>query len=159
MYYSIYGHSNLQCFNVFCRESERIKGIKLLLKIFGNIINNPSQTQKYGNLHSNKIMNKLTKCKPGLRLLLLSGFEATENNKRLIWMNTNNNMLKLKNIQNTLKSMIDTKSITINNMPNKTKSQTNNEHDITQLITNIILSEKQVRKIHSIHLFFLFHSC
>ena len=76
-------------------------------KIYQNISNNPSQTQKYGDLHYEKINKKLSKCKPAMELLFLSGFEKSNNNKRLIWRNTQNNMTILKHIHNKLISISD----------------------------------------------------
>ena len=77
---------------VLQRESERNKALKLLSKIYGNIINNPTQTSKYGNLNLAKINEKLSTCKPALKLLYLSGFEKSKDNTRLIWKNANDNM-------------------------------------------------------------------
>ena len=90
-------------------ESDRNEGIKLLLKIYQNIINNPSETEKYGDLNFKKISKRLSKCKPALDLLLLSGFEKSSNNRRLIWKNTQNNILILKHMNNSLKSINNSK--------------------------------------------------
>ena len=94
----------------FCyRESDRNKAIKLLLKIYKNIINNPSQLQKYGDLHFGKISTKLSKCKPALDLLISSGFQKSNDNTRLIWTYINNdgsNTILLNHVQNELKAMI-----------------------------------------------------
>ena len=110
------------CFR-FSSEDDRIKGIKLILKIITNIINHPSQTQKYSNLNSNRIKQKLTKCQPALKLLWLCGFEKSDNNKRLIWTNTNNNMLILRHTKIKLSSMSNTHSSISNiNPDNKTIS-------------------------------------
>ena len=121
------------------------------MKIFANITNNPSNTQKYGNLHLNKITNKLSTCQPVFKLLLLSGFEAKENNKRLIWTNTNENMIILKHIQNTLKSMIAIIPMTNNDItPNQQELQTSNQQtqqDIAQMVTNLILNPNAVEFI------------
>ena len=87
------------------RESDRNKAIKLLSKICQNLINNPTQTQKYGHLNFDKINKKLSKCKPAMDLLYLSGFIKSNNNRRFIWQNTQNNMTMLKHIQNALKSI------------------------------------------------------
>ena len=112
------------------RKSQQDKGITLLLKILSKIINNPTQTQKYGDLHLQKISQKLSHCKPGMRLLLLSGFKKSQNNKRLIWANTDENMKLLKHIHTKLSVIINTvkstneehQIIKINN--DQTKSQT-----------------------------------
>ena len=69
-------------------------------------MNNPTQIQKYGDLHFGKISQKLSKCKPALGLLLSSGFEKSNNDTRLIWTDANNNIILLNHIQTELKSMI-----------------------------------------------------
>ena len=58
-------------------------------------------------VHFGKINKKLSKCKPALDLLYLSGFQKSDNNKRLTWSNTNNNndIILLNRIHNELKSM------------------------------------------------------
>ena len=116
------------------------------MKIFQNVMNNPSQTEKYGNLNLNKITNKLSNCKPVLQLLLLSGFEAKENNTRLIWTNTNENISILKHVQNTIQSMIDTDPTTSNDTSNQHIQTINQQapQDISQIISNLILNKSQV---------------
>ena len=139
-------HINALLYLIAQRESNRNNGIKLILKIFQNIANNPSQTHKYGNLSVKKITDKLSNCQPALKLLLLSGFETKQNNKRLLWTNTNENISTLKHIQNTLKSMTDTVSIT-NNHASKHRDKTINKQtqlDITQMITNLITKQYPV---------------
>ena len=95
----------------FChlyRDIDRNKAIKLLLKIYKNIINNPKETKKYGDLHFGKIKQKLSKCQPAMDLLLLSGFKKSNNDTRLIWTDENDNKIVLLNhIQTKLKSMIN----------------------------------------------------
>ena len=93
---------------MFHRPIDRSKAIKLLLKIYKNIINNPNQIKKYGDLHFGKISKKLSKCEPALDLLLLSGFRKSNNDTRLIWTDgDNNNIVLLNHIQTKLKSMIN----------------------------------------------------
>ena len=92
------------------RDEHRNNAIGLLMKIFTKIINNPTQTQKYGNLHSLKMMQKFAKCKPAGDLLLLSGFTPSNDKKRLIWTYNTNNMMKLQYIHATLSTMIDSSS-------------------------------------------------
>ena len=104
---------------LFVRESERNKGIKLVLKIFGNIQNNPSQIEKYGDLHARKINDKLNKCKPALNLLYIAGFKKSNDSTRLIWTNNNNNMESLKYIHQTLQSIMNTETITSNSKKEK----------------------------------------
>lgn len=70
-----------------------------------NIVNNPSQTQKFGNLNYDKINKKLLSCKPALQLLFISEFKksVSDNNQtRLIWNNTTENMTILYSIQQIL---------------------------------------------------------
>ena len=78
------------------------------MKIFKNIIENPTQTQKYGDLHFGKIGKKFAKCKPALDLLLLCGFKKSNDGKRLIWTDSDNNngISLLNHVQHELKSMI-----------------------------------------------------
>ena len=85
-----------------------------MLKICENIINNLSQIERYGNLHAHarKINEKLNKCKPALNLLYIAGFEKSNNNTQLIWMNTNNNIQSLINIHQTLQSIMNTETTT-----------------------------------------------
>ena len=82
-----------------------------MLKIFRNIIKNPSQIAKYGDLHAHRINDKLNKCKPALNLLYIAGFKKTNNNTRLIWTNTNNNIETLKYIHQTLQSIMNMETI------------------------------------------------
>ena len=93
-------------------DSERIKGIKLVLRIYENIIQNPSQIKKYNNLNAKRIHQILSKCKPAYNLLLISGFNKTKNNTRLIWENTNNNVIVMQHVYNKLQSIITAKTTT-----------------------------------------------
>ena len=73
----------------------------MTLKIFENILNNPLQIEKYGNLNFDKILIKLSNCKPALKLLFIVGFvkeRAANNNTRLIWNNTKGNIEILSRI-------------------------------------------------------------
>ena len=85
-----------------------------MLKICDNIMNNPSQIQKYGNLHARKINDKLQKCKPAMNLLYIAGFKKLNNNTRLVWTNTNNNIKSLINIHQTLQSILNKGTMTSN---------------------------------------------
>ena len=60
---------------------------------------------KYGNLHSKKIHNKLSKCKPALDLLFIVGFKISNNNKRLIWSNTTNNLVLISYLYDQMQRM------------------------------------------------------
>ena len=122
---------------LFKRESERNKGIKLLLKILSKIINNPTQTQKYGDLNLQKISQKVSNCQPIIKLLLLSGFEKSQNNKRLTWSNTNNNMIALKHIHTKLSELVTTATKSATLQPNGNNPQSNN---LQQTIFDAIMS-------------------
>ena len=99
------------------REDIRNKAIKLLLKIFSNLINHPIKRKKYRAFNNAKKINKkLSRCKPAQHILLLSGFTLSNDQTRLIWMNTNENMMVIKYIHNILSSMTNPAQITnINN--------------------------------------------
>ena len=100
------------------RKLQRDKGIKLVLKIFTNILNNPSEIEKYGNLNFDKINKKLSMCQPALQLLSIAGFNEycdDTRSRRLIWRNTTANMREMRNIYNVLK--INTEAFNINEEP------------------------------------------
>ena len=119
-----------------------------MIKILGNIINNPTQTQSYGDLNFKKLNVKLSKCKPALGLLVLCGFSKSQNNRRLIWRNTKNNIKILKHIHDTLITMKLPIEITGNNISNKTNNNQQPKQEDTSLKP---LSDNQlsVQLIHS----------
>ena len=110
-------------------EIDRNKGIKLILRIIDNIVNNPSQTQKYGNLNLQKIKSKLKTCQPALELLFLSGFTKTPNNERLIWRNTNDNIMRLRHINLKLSSMTNNPS----SISNTTSNNVNGNYEVNKM--------------------------
>ena len=118
------------------------------MKIFKNIRNNPGQSEKYGNLKFDKINEKLSTCKPALDLLFLSGFEKSENNKRLIWINTNNNMNMMQNIQNELQSntIHDTSSSAMTSMNNPQQSQHSNNNPQSQQVLDVTMNTMLLEK-------------
>ena len=63
-------------------ESERQKGIKLLHRICGNILTDPSNP-KFRDLNFVKIGKKLDQCQPALLLLFDVGFTISTNTQRL----------------------------------------------------------------------------
>ena len=132
-----------------CSASERNKGIKLVLKICRNIINNPSQTEKYGDLHLRKINNKLDKCKPALNLLYIAGFKKSNNNTRLRWINTNNNMKSLINIYQTLQSLMKTVK-TASNSDKKDVTMKMAHSDTYEELINLGFSEEEASTAISI---------
>ena len=89
-------------------------------------------TEKYGNLHSTKIHNKLSKCKPGLDLLFLVGFQISNDNKRLIWTHTRSNFLSIANLCDSLQSMKGKELIS--NNPNS-----NTHENITTMFQNLAI--------------------
>ena len=127
------------------REHDRIGGVKLLLKICSNIINNPTQTQKYGHLNLQKIVQKLSNCEPALKLLMLVGFEISENKTRLIWKNTEDNVTLLTVVKQTLSSIIETTPIQSNN---KTTSKYINNNDIGVHNTSLSLATSNLKSTH-----------
>ena len=93
------------CIHYKYRESEKTKGIKLILDILNNIINNASEISKYDNLNFHEINEKLSMCPPALQLLFIAGFnveDCKDNKSRLIWRNTTENMIKMRNIYSIL---------------------------------------------------------
>ena len=103
----LYYKCNLYAFS----QSDRNKGTKLLLKIFGNLLNNLSELEKYGNLNFIKISKKLEKCNPAIHLLFIARFEKSNDGKRLIWKNNEESINDLKNVYNALKQKIDFKNV------------------------------------------------
>ena len=83
-----------------------------MLKVSENILNNPSQIQKYGDLNAARILKALSKCRPALNLLFMVGFAKSTNNKRFVWTNTNKNVIALKYVHDTLKSMMNDETTT-----------------------------------------------
>ena len=140
-------------FDMFLREDERNKGIKLLSKILSNLIKNPTQTQKYGNLNLQKITQKLSKCKPILTLLHLSGFTKSQNNKRLIWSNTDSNIETAKQIQYTLSTIMNNENIIENNDTNSNANPTDSKqspmtHQIMSAINEQTVNKSNNHQIH-----------
>merc|ERR1712228_352924 len=68
-------------------DSDRDKGVKLLNKIFSNILNNPNDL-KFRDLNFSKIRAKLDKCRPAFYLLFVAGFNQSSDDSRLQWQNT-----------------------------------------------------------------------
>eukprot|EP01084_Bolivina_argentea_P096800 174020_1 len=80
---------------------ERDKAIKLLTKIFNNILSYPSE-QKYGDLNFKRICIKFEKCTPAINILNHVGFKQSNDKKRLKWINNNDNLNVLKNVIHAL---------------------------------------------------------
>eukprot|EP01084_Bolivina_argentea_P030762 56945_1 len=90
-------------------ESQRNKGTRLLCKIFTNLLDNLTESEKYGNLNLRKIRGKLIKCKPAFQLLLAVGFKQSTNGERLIWQYNNDSLMLLKNAYTELKAKVENK--------------------------------------------------
>lgn len=86
-------------------ESEREKGIKLLQKIYGNILANPNDP-KFRDLNFSKIRKKLDKCRPAFYLLFTAGFSQSVDGQRLQWQNNNINIKSLQTASNGLNAKI-----------------------------------------------------
>eukprot|EP01084_Bolivina_argentea_P091721 165084_1 len=84
----------------------REKSIKLLSKIFNNILSNPKD-QKYGNLNLQKLQSKFKKCPPAMDLLYEAGFKPSQDTTRLLWIYNDNNYNLLKNVIFSLEHKIN----------------------------------------------------
>ena len=94
------------------RDDIRDEAIHLLLKIFSNIINHTTNKGKYINLNAKSIVQNLSQCDPAGCILLLAGFNLSEDNTRLIWSETKHNIKIMTIIYNILNSMTKTKQST-----------------------------------------------
>ena len=71
---------------------------------------------------------KLSECAPAGAILLIAGFDLSNDNKRFIWNNTDENRTKIKYIYHTLNSMMnESTQIPIH--------QT--QHDISKLLSSL----------------------
>ena len=101
--------------------------MKLLIKIFSNIINNPTKIDKYGNLKAISVIQKLDGCQPAVTLLVFSGFALSDDQTQLIWVNTDENMIRIQYIHMTLTSLAN---------PISTTNINDNDQDIDLIYTN-----------------------
>lgn len=64
------------------------------------MISNPSELDKYGTLNFIKVAKRLTNCTPALELFFIVGFDFRyiDNQQKLIWNNTENNMRIIKDM-------------------------------------------------------------
>ena len=127
------------------RDDIRIKAITLLLKIFSNIINHPTKLEKYGDLHAKKINQKLSECGPAGELLSFSGFTLSNDETRLMWTQTDENLMIIKHIYNTLSSMINpaaTTDINQNQSPPQSLFQQMQHNSIKSKNVDTILTQK-----------------
>jgi len=111
-------------------EDDRKAGIKLVTKIYGNIIKEPNNP-KYKDLNFVKIRKKFTKCKPCLYLLFSAGFQQNIDGSRLI-LDTNN-ILTMKMLREAndalLAAIANGGPITQNNDDNKDNNNNTNNND------------------------------
>ena len=87
-------------------ESERQKGIKLLHRICGNILKDPSN-RKFRDLNFVKIGKRFDHCQPALLLLFGAGFTISADTERL---QLEANELTINNIRN-LQSALSAKQL------------------------------------------------
>lgn len=85
------------------REPERKRAVKLLTKIFGNLLSNPSNP-KYGDLNLVKINKKFGNSSPAMDLLTFVGFARSEDGQRLKWNGADSNMKRLRSIHDALQT-------------------------------------------------------
>eukprot|EP01084_Bolivina_argentea_P052484 96422_1 len=86
--------------------------LKLLYKIFTNIINNP-ENEKYGNLNCKRILAKLEHKTVSIQLLLNSGFKQSDDDTRLIFTRSALELLKITHLK--IQKLLS--SFTQNNVP------------------------------------------
>lgn len=86
-------------------ESERQKGIKLLQKVYGNILANPADP-KFRDLNFSKIRKKLDRCRPAFYLLFTAGFAQSVDGQRLQWQNNKITIKQLTTASNALAAKI-----------------------------------------------------
>ena len=84
---------------------ERTKGIKLLQRVFGNILNDP-KNPKFRDINFSKIRKKLDQCRPAFALLIMAGFAQSADKERLQWEYDDMNMQQLQSVSNALDSKI-----------------------------------------------------
>ena len=92
-------------------DADRDKGVKLLNKIFTNILNNPNEL-KFRDLNFSKIRAKLDKCRPAFYILFVAGFNQSPDGSRLQWQNTTITMPKLIEANNGLQAKLRGESVT-----------------------------------------------
>jgi len=86
-------------------ESEREKGIKLLQKVYGNILANPNDP-KFRDLNFSKIRKKLDQCRPAFYLLFTAGFSQSVDGQRLQWQYNKNTIKQLQIASNALNAKL-----------------------------------------------------
>lgn len=82
------------------------KAINSLLKIFQNILINPSEIEKFGNLNSAKIQKKFAECQPAMQLLKRIGFKESEDGSRLVWESSDETLRQLNAVHYELQAKV-----------------------------------------------------
>eukprot|EP01084_Bolivina_argentea_P149944 261862_1 len=96
---------------------QKRNGIKLVLRIFENIVENPNEI-KYRNLNANRVFKKLQQCNELRQLLLESGFKTSNDGKRLIFDTTKT--ININHLKNKLKDRKNTKITDLNILESNT---------------------------------------
>eukprot|EP01084_Bolivina_argentea_P219264 371932_1 len=104
------------------------QSVKLLLKIFQNILSYPFDP-RYRDLNHEKIKRKFTECKPCFYLLFCAGFQQVidDTKTRLKWYKTDQNMNLLKKVNNAVKCYINISALS-NQDVNISNNHENNSH-------------------------------
>eukprot|EP01084_Bolivina_argentea_P149946 261865_1 len=97
---------------------QKRNGIKLVLRIFENIVENPNEI-KYRNLNANRVFKKLQQCNELRQLLLESGFKTSNDGKRLIFDTTKT--ININHLKNKLKDHHDDEEVIMMEMENKNR--------------------------------------
>eukprot|EP01084_Bolivina_argentea_P056368 103186_1 len=143
-------------------HQKRIKEIKLLSKIFNNILSHPLE-QKYRTLNAATIYKKFSQlqCRPCIYLLYNIGFKESLDGKRIEWKFTteNHNILKHLNnhIQNLLKSNITSTELIKNESDNENHlkrqhKDTENMRKLREIYEQCITTDRVPYVINSNHL-------
>ena len=99
---NVYAH-----IHILNRISIRNKAVKVLLKIFENILHHSTEIDKYGNLNLVKMEKKFEQCRCAMDLLVAVGFGKSNDGTRFIWVYNDENMRLLKSAYNELKTSVN----------------------------------------------------
>eukprot|EP01084_Bolivina_argentea_P167164 290179_1 len=113
------------CISKICELTvqQRAKEIRLITKIFSNLINNRNE-ERYKNLNFEKISKKLQSSNLFIDLLLIGGFVISPNQQRLYF--DDSKMNDLLDINKLLQSKLN-KLNKLNSNGNKKNEQSENE--------------------------------
>eukprot|EP01084_Bolivina_argentea_P314750 545194_1 len=143
------------------------KQLQLLFKILSNIIDNPSQIEKYGNLRFKTISEKFKDFQSVLSLLFEVGFNQSQDGKRLKWTYSPDNFKLLKTLHDTLQRELEPEFIKsssdlhtefdkrMNDLHSKFKDIVSEQHQSNDINCNIdsCISIKRVIPILEFYLF------